>query len=415
MRTTILLPLCCIIVTLQQNAVVVADWIDPDTPDESMITDSYVPRAPNIPRPPKKIPDNETAAPSTNPTLSPTETPPTTPTTVPRTFELVFSDEFNTPGRNFADGTDPRWTAMDKNDYTNDALHYYSPMNAQTNEDGELVITTEAVDTDVIGFDDVKRQNTHVTKHFRSAMLQSWNKFCFTGGIIEAEATLPGKHNVGGLWPAFWMLGNLARHTYVGSSEHVWPWASTKCTTKSRTAQLISGCANTAHYGMRSRLGRGAPEVDIFEVQPGQTKANTGPFWNSPVGQPFMSASYQVAPGRSDMRPGPGNWPGPGQWYEGLKGGVNSSLNIDFYGNYNSFRGEVDPAAQDYWSDAISYNRQLDASHFEGPHVYRLEWDVPNDENDGYLRWYLDGDLVLSIDGTGVVDAGTGKCCIMTL
>lgn len=41
-------------------------------------------------------------------------------------YDLVFSDEFNREGRNFNDGADPRWTAVNKNDYTNYALQYYS-------------------------------------------------------------------------------------------------------------------------------------------------------------------------------------------------------------------------------------------------------------------------------------------------
>ena len=43
---------------------------------------------------------------------------------------------------------------------------------------------------------------------FRSAMLQSWNKFCFTGGIVEFRAKLP---QGGGYWPALWTFGNLGR------------------------------------------------------------------------------------------------------------------------------------------------------------------------------------------------------------
>ena len=42
-----------------------------------------------------------------------------------KTYDLVFSDEFNIAGRSFADGADPRWTAINKDDYTNDALQYY--------------------------------------------------------------------------------------------------------------------------------------------------------------------------------------------------------------------------------------------------------------------------------------------------
>lgn len=33
-------------------------------------------------------------------------------------------------------------------------------------------------------------------------MIQSWNKFCITGGIVEFSAKLPGDPTVGGLWPA---------------------------------------------------------------------------------------------------------------------------------------------------------------------------------------------------------------------
>ena len=105
-------------------------------------------------------------------------------------------------------------------------------------------------------------------------MLQSWNKFCFTGGIIEAEVQLPGDHDIGGLWPAFWLLGNIARHTYVGSSSNIWPWSSTKCDPDKVDAQKISGCLKTEHFGLKPGVGRGAPEIDIFEVQPGSVKAN---------------------------------------------------------------------------------------------------------------------------------------------
>lgn len=397
------------------------DWIDPDTPKESYTAQPYKFNPPTLPKSkPKKAKKHHnrtkhhgTYAPSFSPTVS--EEPSSQPSAWPteeihtETYELVFSDEFNTPYRSFADGVDPRWTALDKNDYTNDALHYYSPNNVVTNDNGELVITTEAADTDVIGFDDVKRKKTRVTKHFKSGMVQSWNKFCFTGGIIESEVVLPGKANVGGLWPAFWLLGNLARHTYVGSSEHVWPWSSSVCTKKSGDSQLINACDRIEHYGLEVGLGRGAPEMDIFEVQPGNIKANTGPFLESTVGQPFASASFQVAPGRSLNRPGPGYWPGPGQWYEGLTGGVNSSLNILFYGTYNHFLDSIHPLRQDYWSDAISYNRQLNEDHFERPHKYRLEWELPDDKKDGHLRWYIDNDLVLNIDGKGVKKAGLGS------
>lgn len=231
---------------------------------------------------------------------------------------------------------------------------------------------------------------------------------------MEAEIQLPGKHDVGGLWPAFWLLGNIARHTYVGSTDHVWPWSSNVCTEKSGSAQRISGCHKAQHYGLQKLVGRGAPEIDIFEVQPGPTKAHHGPFYEMPVGQPFMSTSFQVAPGRASNRPGGGWWPGPGQWYEGLTGGTNTSLNILFYGNYNHVRN--DPDEKDYWSDAVSYNHQLDERHFGEKFRYRVEWELPDEEEDtdGYIRWFINDHFVMEINGTGIVDAGVGKfrvCC----
>lgn len=402
---------------LVSTMTVKASWIDPDTPEEALATSAY---STYVEPPPKTAakknpwrPKGHTPAPTGStppPSASPTEAPSASPTDTPNGYKLVFSEEFNVPNKSFEDGKDPKWTALEKNDYTNNALHYYAASNAVTNEDGELVITTEAVDTGILGQDDSdpQRKKVHVTKHFKSAMMQTWNKFCFTGGIIEAKAQMPGKSDVGGLWPAFWLLGNLARHTYVGSSEHIWPWSSNVCTEKAFYAQHISACSEVAHYGMAKGVGRGSPEIDIFEVQPGNVRANTGVYLESSVGQPFMSASFQVAPGRPEYRPGPGWWPGPGQWYDGLKGGPNTSLNINFYGDYNHFYADPHPEKSDYWSDAVSYNRQLDDSHFNSTHIYRLEWDVPTDEKDGYLHWYLDGKLVMAINGTGIRQAGTG-------
>ena len=40
-------------------------------------------------------------------------------------YVLVFSDEFETSNRSFKNGEDTKWTALDKNDYTNFAIHYY--------------------------------------------------------------------------------------------------------------------------------------------------------------------------------------------------------------------------------------------------------------------------------------------------
>jgi len=45
------------------------------------------------------------------------------------------------------------------------------------------------------------------------------NKFCFTGGMIEASVQLPGANNIVGMWPAIWTMGNLGRAGYGASLE----------------------------------------------------------------------------------------------------------------------------------------------------------------------------------------------------
>ena len=124
---------------------------------------------------------------------------------------------------------------------------------------------------------------------------------------------------------------------------------------------------------MHPLTGRGAPEIDILEAMPGK-----GPLLYSKVGKPYFSTSLQIAPGITENRPGNGLWPGPGQWYEGLEFGDNSTLNIFFYGTVNA--KTVGPKALPkyvYQSDAISSNTQLDERHWRSFHKYRVEWELP--------------------------------------
>lgn len=41
-----------------------------------------------------------------------------------------------------------------------------------------------------------KKENHNLT--YTGGMLQSWNQFCFTGGLLEVSVRLPGKNNVAG-------------------------------------------------------------------------------------------------------------------------------------------------------------------------------------------------------------------------
>lgn len=225
-----------------------------------------------------------------------------------RTYELVFSDEFEVEGRTFKDGEDPKWTAMHKDDYTNYALHYYNSNLAKTSG-GYLNISTIVEDVKFSINSPEKLGVKEVTKNYQSGMIQGWNKFCFTGGIVEISAQLPGKYNVGGLWPAMWMLGNLARATYVGSSNNMWPWSYDSCEQSFQHQQLISACNTVNHYRMNPHKGRGAPEIDILESMSGSEK-----LINTKIHRPYFSTSLQVAPGIQDYRPEVAQSPAPGMW-----------------------------------------------------------------------------------------------------
>lgn len=84
---------------------------------------------------------------------------------------------------------------------TNAALHYYSQDNVVTTN-GVLNITAEKKTNDYKAFDEIKKTFFSDKKYIQSGMVQSWNKFCFIGGIVEFSAKLPGDPNKGGLWPA---------------------------------------------------------------------------------------------------------------------------------------------------------------------------------------------------------------------
>ena len=84
---------------------------------------------------------------------------------------------------------------------TNLALHYYSHDNAVTSN-GVLNITTERKENAYKAFNETTKKDFLDKKYIQSAMVQGWNKFCFTGGIVEFRAKLPGNPSTGGLWPA---------------------------------------------------------------------------------------------------------------------------------------------------------------------------------------------------------------------
>ena len=234
-----------------------AGWIDPDTPENKRTIVSY---------------------------------------TDGLTYDVVMSDEFERSGRTFKDGHDPMWTGIDRpdEDQTSNgkkSLQYYNSSTIST-KNGNLVIKTTNEDTKWRGWNPYKKRYETMKRHFKSGMLQSWNKFCFTGGILEIDVHFPGAHDIGGLWPAVWLLGNLGRATYESSTNLMWPWSYNECNRELQHAQELSACDITTHYSLNKHQGRGATEIDMIEVMPGPSTPL--PLVKNHVKRPYSSMTLQV-------------------------------------------------------------------------------------------------------------------------
>lgn len=118
---------------------------------------------------------------------------------------LVMSDEFNMNDRSFLKGDDSLFTAIHQPGLTNEEIQFYDQSYVST-RDGFLILKTTAERSSWTEFDEGLQQDKVMTRNYTSAMLQSWNQFCFTGGVLEMSIQLPGgsKEGAGGLWPAAW-------------------------------------------------------------------------------------------------------------------------------------------------------------------------------------------------------------------
>lgn len=321
-----------------------------------------------------------------------------------RRLNLVFSDEFEESGRSFGAGDDRFIEALEKPDYSNQAIQFYNASREYvTTKDGSLVLMTRAVKTTwEVGRNAMTGERVMETKNYTSGMIQTWNKFCYTGGVLEMAIELPGSANSGGLWPAAWLMGNLARATFDKTTIYKWPWSYDRCdggVQDLETKQEINACSAAPGHGMHPHQGRGAPEIDIFEVMPGHNMPG-----HEGLVKAFMSSSLQVAPGIDSTRNRPKNGEklGPNTtWYSSLEYNPSvSALNDGFWG---AMCGPVeDPTPRQehkYQEDAISVNTDLNQTHFDSMHVYRLEWEPGSTEGGGYIEWYLDDDFIFGISG----------------
>lgn len=308
-------------------------------------------------------------------------------------WELVFSDEFSTEGRSFYPGDDPYWEAPNLHYWGTNDLEWYDP-SAVTTKGGALAITLSKVDP---------ATNHNLT--YKSGMVQSWNKFCFTGGLIETSVVLPGSNNVHGLWPAIWTMGNLGRAGFGASLDGLWPYSYDSCDVGTLPNQTFPGtqtplaatengdpdhggvlsylpgqrlsactCPGESHPGPvhsnGSYVGRAAPEIDIFEatVDGGVGKVSQSAQW-----APF-NAAYQWS---------------------------NTSDNFKIYDPtitvLNSYHGGVYQETTSGLSLTNQDCYELDTGCYS---VYGFEY-VPGFDN-GYITWISDSKPVWTVMAAGI-------------
>ncbi|CEL58500.1 Beta-glucan synthesis-associated protein KRE6 OS=Saccharomyces cerevisiae (strain ATCC 204508 / S288c) GN=KRE6 PE=1 SV=2 [Rhizoctonia solani AG-1 IB] len=314
-------------------------------------------------------------------------------------YELVFSDEFNVEGRSFYPGDDPYWEAVDLHYWSTNNIEWYDPAQVTT-ASGSLRIELSA------------KQEHNL--NYTGGMLSSWNKFCFTGGYIEANVSLPGSSKTYGLWPAVWTMGNLGRAGYGASLEGTWPYTYNSCdvgTLANQTdpvtngpaaahtggvssskgemsylpGQRLSACTCTSesdgtdgqqmvHPGPKVNgqyVGRSAPEIDVFEAQVEQ---------HTLVGA--VSQSGQWAPFNAAF-----------VW-------DNSSTNLIISDPANS---KLNTFVGNEWQQTTSVvtNTNQNCYTQEGGcfSTYGFEYKPGND---GYIQWVNDDKMVWEIKGAGM-------------
>lgn len=87
------------------------------------------------------------------------------------------------------------------NIYFVDCLYYdvdNSSTDYVTTENDHLVIRTNAEKVTWMEWDSTSWEPTKKSRNYTSGMVQSWNKFCFTGGVLEISVQLPGHPGSGG-------------------------------------------------------------------------------------------------------------------------------------------------------------------------------------------------------------------------
>jgi len=271
------------------------------------------------------------------------------------TQTLVFSDEFNEPGRTFYGGDDPFFQGVDLWYGVTMDLEWYDP-DAITTADGTLNIR----------FDAFQSHNLN----YRSGMLQSWNQLCFKGGYMEASISLPGAGDTIGFWPGFWAMGNLGRPGYAATTDGTWPYSyHDKCDagiTKNQSdpdgisslpGMRLPACTCEGEDHPSPGTSRSVPEIDALEASVS--------YLDPPIGAAIGSASqsFQVAPFDLMWRP-----------------------NTEFIEVYNRQTSQMNAYQGGIYQQALSTVTNLNNDWYNGKayQTYGFEYG-PGD--DGYVVW----------------------------
>lgn len=231
--------------------------------------------------------------------------------------------------------------------------------------------------------------------------MTSWNKFCFTTGIVEVSVSLPGDGATPGFWPAVWTMGNLGRAGYGATTEGMWPYTYDTCDlgtfpnqtdsngnpTVDATAgtdggslsflpgQRVSACTcpGSDHPGPNVGTGRGVPEIDVFEAQ-----------INTTLRQGEVSQSYQVAPYNYQ--------------YQFNNATPATTINDDTKTWFNTYKGGVD-------QQAVSAVSLIDNTNYGGNGfgTYGFEWwSDPKHRDQGYITWTSLGEPTWTITADSI-------------
>ncbi|KAK6346802.1 hypothetical protein TWF696_006910 [Orbilia brochopaga] len=277
-------------------------------------------------------------------------------------LKLVFSDEFNTDGRTFYEGDDQFWTAPDLHYAATSDLEWYDPDSVTT-----------AAGTLRLKLDAWKNHDLN----YRSGMLQSWNKLCFKGGVLEVSASLPAPGGKLGLWPGIWTLGNLARPGYLATSDGTWPYAYDECDvgiTPNQSSpdgisylpgQRLNSCTCKGEDHPNAGAGRGAPEIDALEAS-GTGALNLG----------VASQSTQLAPFDIFYIP-----------------------DYDFLEIHNHSVTEMNTWAGGPFQQAISGVTALNNDWYGGKEFQKYAFEYTPGKGSGHITWFVGDEPTFTVQG----------------